>query len=556
MLAFINANYRKGDNILIHCSEGSVEGSIISVSSQSIILQLPNGLVCGIAASDIRSFTAASPIPMQPAEGHDYQIPAEEQPLESPFHTEAPESAEQPEAETKAKADGQCQSVGEAIGPQKEPETFHTTLPKEESQVKVVGRISLDQLKRMDPRSANRPRFKEYASTDDARASLSNAPFVAAMGRITYYNREKRYGFIRDFQSDSDLYFHNSQVADRKLFDRLGKGTKVAYTMTTNDHGNVALCVHLPHNVDDLLDMADENIEKGYYNLADGLLEHVLAVDPDNADARDMSIEVKNLLPKKPAKEAKETKEHKQPTTADTSLTTNYAIAKKAIIDKDFDRAEDYFKRAIDEEERTPSAVKDLLQVFVMRYKSVETDAEREMWYDEAVKAYEHYRDLLPDDLTTLQFLAANFYLPLQDYEHYLTLTERILEQPDLPTAKRVFYIWQRAMAYQKMNDTDKAIATAREGLAICPTHVQLKNFLHAIEEQQAADAAASAPEGAGIAADTITEVDLSGGATEESEGKEPEATDATADDSFEGKATEQGMQKDESWWNEFKSKF
>ena len=78
MLAFIRANYRKGDTIQVTTSEGTFEGTLIQATAEGIVLQLPNGNVFGASAADLRTFTAASPIPMVPAAGHDYQ-PAEDE---------------------------------------------------------------------------------------------------------------------------------------------------------------------------------------------------------------------------------------------------------------------------------------------------------------------------------------------------------------------------------------------------------------------------------------------------------------------------------------------
>lgn len=554
MLAFIRANYRKGDTIQVTTSEGTFEGTLIQATAEGIVLQLPNGNVFGASAADLRTFTAASPIPMVPAAGHDYQ-PAEDEVTEE-------EGSEAVVAETEEEAPTtRPTSIGDVIKKKKEAEIYTTEVPETDASLKVVGRISLDQLKRIDPKSSNRPYFKspDYDKNDDYQhndGQLSNDDiYIPPMGRISFYNREKRYGFIHDFKNDFDLYFHTSQVADHKLFERLYKGTKVVYSVGENQQGHVAQCIHLPHTIDELLDIADENIEKGFYQLAYGVLEHVLEADPNNADALDMSIEVKGLLPRPAAKA--EVPFH------DNAADATYSAAKRAAIAKDFDKAEELYKEAIEKKERLTSSIKDLLQLFVMRYKSVDTDAEREMWYDEAIKALETYEGLLPDDLSTKQYLAGNFYLPLQDYDHFLSISAELLELPELENdrTKRVFYIWQRALALHKLGRDEEALAAIHEGLEIIPTHSQLRSLLKNLNEAATAEEATVEEE-----AEEATEEAAEAETTEEA--SEAEAADEAQEEEAEEEAEEepeaaeqeqpdlQGEPQSEEWWDSLKKRF
>lgn len=551
MLAFIRANYRKGDTIQVTTSEGTFEGTLIQATAEGIVLQLSNGNVFGASAADLRTFTAASPIPMVPAAGHDYQ-PAEEA-VEDEM---AKEESETVVAETEEEAPTtRPTSIGDVIKKKKEAEIYTTEVPETDASLKVVGRISLDQLKRIDPKSSNRPYFKspDYDKDDEFQhndGQLSNDDiYVPPMGRISFYNREKRYGFIHDFKNDFDLYFHTSQVADHKLFERLNKGTKVVYSVGENQQGHVAQCIHLPHTIDELLDIADENIEKGFYQLAYGVLEHVLEADPNNADALDMSIEVKGLLPRPAAKA--EVPFH------DNAVDTTYSAAKRAAIAKDYDKAEALYKEAIEKKERLTSSIKDLLQLFVMRYKSVDTDAEREMWYDEAIKALETYEGLLPDDLSTKQYLAGNFYLPLQDYDHFLSISAELLELPELENdrTKRVFYIWQRALALHKLGRDEEALAAIHEGLEIIPTHSQLRSLLKNLNEAATAEESTVEEEAeeATEAAEETPEAETADEAQEEEAEEEAEAAEEEAE---EEQSPLQGEPQSEEWWDSLKKRF
>ena len=480
MLAFLKANYQAGTPLTISCTEGTFTGTLVSVSHDAIVLQLPNGTVFGIAAADIHTFSAPSPIPMQPVPGHTFAQPAPEQAAEAASAAPADAAGDVAPSDSDDITVAPSEAAAEA-----EPTAA----------VKVVGRIPLDQLRRIDPKSARRDYFRSPSAEKaekPAPAEAENATttpddpadiYVGPMGRITYYNRASRYGFIRDFHSETDRYFHLSQVAEPQLIDRLMKGIKVVYTADVNARGQQARCVHLPHTIDELLDLTDENIERGYYQLAYDILEHVLQADPTNADALDMRAEVLSLLPNRHA--------FKGVNPSQLEPTPTYVEAKNAFLEKNFEQADKLFREAIDKGERVGSAVKDLLQIYVMRYKAAFSMADHDEIRDAALEAYEEYRDKLPDDLSTLQYLAGNFFLPLQLYSRYLTLTEQLLARPEIQdeNGKRAFYIWQRAMAYRRLGRLDEAIAEAHRGIALSPNNRNLRTLIEQLEAPEGEEA-------------------------------------------------------------------
>lgn len=611
MLAFIRANYKNGDTILINCTVGAIEGKIAFVSQDSIVLRLPNDKIYGIAASDIRSFTAATPHPLVTDDltNKEDTVQPEATATDNENLMDYANEALQAEGDNEKESTEKPTSIADVLGTkEKGHDEVLDSLGKEEPQVKVVGKISLEQLNRIDPKGAARRTSyqKGYASSTENNDSEENgtesahhqsAPYVPAMGRITYYNRDKRYGFIHDYKQDVDLYFHVHQVADTNLYERINRGLKVVYTATEKATGHVAVCVHFPNTVENLLDKADEYIEKGYYDFANGIINHVLAVYPDNADALEMAQEVKDLVPVDRKENAAPRISEKKYTAADDSTLYKpdalYTTAKRASIMHDYDKAEEYYIKAIEADERTVSSVKDLLQVFVMRFKNVDTDAEREMWHDEATKAYEKYKNLLPDDISTLQFLAGNFYLPLLDYKKYLELTEQLLEKPELADdkTKRAFYLWQRALALHKDGRDSEALTECNRALEVVPYHSQSKSLKRVLlqaletsaeestdqqtsseaqpaseasEEELQAEASSTASEAAASedsaseaahaeAADEATAEDSASDSTADDTEEEAASEDATTEASTEAASTDEneGIKKPDSWWDE-----
>lgn len=478
MLAYIKANYKAGDTMEITTSEGVFTGQVEFISDSYIILRQADGQVCGIADSDIRSFRAALPAaPVAPTE------PA----------AEAPAAA--------AAAQGAEEAVPEAAAAAKPSDVPTVGEPK------VVGHIDLDKLKQIDPKFSRRsyfrpseggaaaepapaPQRRQPASQNGPRqrqenrfsaqnlrgnASYERKPYVGARGRITYYNPEKHFGFIHDYNDNVDLYFNQQQVADPDLYDRPERGIKVAYTISSNRQGPAAVCVHLPHTVADLLDIASDLYEGHHYNLSRGLVEHALAVDPDNKVAADLAAQLSAreaeapYVAPRPVRAGDLAAELKLPT-------THYAEAKKAFLAKQYDEAERLYKEAIDKGEKVESCVKDLVTLYVSRFKQAADPAEKAAARKQAVDFLDIHRKDLPDNLTTRQFLALNYYLPIQDYEAFLREVDGILSDPKVSDSlsRRAFYIWQKAIANNKMGRTEEALTLIEEGLAIAPLNRQL----------------------------------------------------------------------------------
>lgn len=540
MLAYIKANYQAGDTIEVTSSQGVFAGAIEYVTDQYIVLRQPNGQICGIAASDISTFRANCPVPLV-----SQQVPA----------TQAP--AESKEAETD------------------EPVANETTADEQTEQTvasttvvgpKVIGHIDLETLKEIDPKSTQRRYFKtsndnnehsqEEGSDNNNRNTYGQRqPFVSARGRITYYNNDKRYGFIHDFNSDNDLYFNLTQVADYDLYNHLHKGTKVVYTMDRNAQGFTARCVHLANTASNLIDMANDLYDARRYAHAQGLVEHVLEVDENNKEAKDLLDEIRSAAP---------TTRFAQHGSAPFSATQYnpcaiYSQAKKAYLAKDYAQAEELYKKAIEAGEKPESCVKDLVTLYVSRYKQAGDEEERETARNKAIDFLESHRDMLPDNLTTKQFLALNYYLPILDYSHFIATVDEILADPQVSgvISRRVFYIWQKGIALNKMGRTDEALKLTEEGLELAPRSRQLLSLRNIIlhpeyqgygnGEAEAEDSQNNTP------ATDNNEAESQENGTGDSE--QPEADNAKSNTEEAQSGDETGTPQPDSWWDSLRGR-
>lgn len=465
MLAFIKANYKVGDALEVNCSEGAILGQIEYVSNTFIVLRQNNGNICGIAATDIRSFKAAEPV--------------HEEPTQELFFTGEEDNADA--CNESSNADEPQETLRDILGNdiKEAPSADELVAPEAVGQPKVIGKIDLAKLQRLDPRMNRRSYFKSGTfGSDTDNAPDTDSPFVSARGKITYYNNEKHYGFIRDFNSDTDLYFFAQQVVESALYENLRKGLKVVYSVGQNAQGVIATCIHFPHTADELYDMAENQFDARRYNFAKTILEHILECAPDYEQAKQLIEEINETQP-----------QNDEPRYARHNATgvnkpafngkTVYAEAKKAYLDKDFARAEELYAKAIEEGDKPESCVKDMLTYYVSRFKQGETDEEKAEAKAKATTYLEEHKQRLSDNLTTKQFLALNYYLPLQEYTKFIEVVDDILANwPDseAPTRK-AFYYWQKSIALNKLGQVDDALALIDEGLEIAPKHRQLLNL-------------------------------------------------------------------------------
>lgn len=481
MLTFIKTNYQTGDTIEITCSEGIVTGQIEYVTGQYIVLRQSNGQICGIAATDIRSFRADSPVKMVPAHGERVvktpAYDAEELAANSAMYGNDTAEEQQPAAT--------ATTLRDVLGEEKEVESADSLTGADPvAEPKVVGHIDLASI---DPNYGRRRYFKnDEGANDSAPVPTDNynggwqqsnngyarRPYVRATGRITYYNSLKRFGFIHDYETDSDLYFYVQHVVDNELFNHLTKGTKVVYTIGQNNQGRIATCIHLPHTINEVYTMAEDSFDSHQYLVSKGLLEHILMVDPDNADAKQLLGDVEATLPSVEGEHLRGELEPYNPCLL-------YTQAKKYLLNKEYDLAEETYLKALDANEKAESCVKDLLTLYVSRYKQAADDNEKEAIRQTAAEFFNAYRHLLSNNLTTKQFLALNYYLPIQDYENFLKAVDNLLLDPRVGenTSRRVFYIWQKAIALNKIGRADEALQLCEEGLQLSPYNRQLHNL-------------------------------------------------------------------------------
>lgn len=508
MLDFIKKNYQVGAPIEITTSAGVYSGKIEFISNKYIVLRQANEKICGIAGSDM--FTFQADIPEDILTGKVKWEAGDCEGCESDTdrgnHRVLPMDNGKAEKQKYDTVDTEDTDTDPVEAEQKQPLSVSLAEPK------VVGQIDLKKLQEIDPKFSSRNYFMR---TDDQNKELEETveqndkydvedddesehdrecdrhlPYVPAKGRITYFNSEYRYGFIHDFASDADLYFKLHQVAEPMLFDRIRKGTKVVYTIDHNAQGPTANCLHLPHPVNTLFIIAENCIDSYKLYFARQILEHILEIYPDNKDAQDLLEEAQGSE----CGNGKNYGNNKEQASAVLQYNPSvlYSQAKRAYLKKDLEEAEKLYMEAIKADERPESCVKDLLTLYVYSYKQSEDESIKAESKDKAMWLLEKYHHVLSDNMTSKQFLALNFYLPIGEYEKFMTLVDEILTAPQIANiiSRRVFYLWQKAIALNKLGRKDEALALIDSTLELSPHNRQLLSLKSQILRPESKDEA------------------------------------------------------------------
>lgn len=486
MLDYIKKNYGVGAPMEITTSEGVFTGEIEFVNEKYIVLRQDDGKVCGIAGTDIYTFKADRPVPQN--------LPQDEcEKTDDAAGLKSDVDSEKPSNETPA--DNDCEE-----NPVEEKSSL---LAENVVEPKVVGHIDLEKLQQIDPKFSRRKYFydkkEEERPADEAAVQEENQnavgeetakdekyrtdePYVAPKGRITYYNAERGYGFIREFNTENDLYFKQHQVVDPALYERVTRGAKVVYTTERNSLGLTANCIHLPGTVRNLLPLAEDLLDSRRFYFARGVVEHILEVDPENAEAKDMQAEIRDSAP---APRFVRHENHPLPSSFNPYLT--YSQAKRAYLSKDYEQAETLYLQALEANEKPESCIKDLVTLYVSRFKQAESEEDKKAAREKAVAFLEAHRAELPDNLTTLQFLALNYYLPILDYTKFIEIVDEILadEQIMESVSRRVFYLWQKGIALNKLGRKEEALALVEDTLKLSPRNRQLLNLQYVIQHPE-----------------------------------------------------------------------
>ncbi len=285
--------------------------------------------------------------------------------------------------------------------------------------------------------------FEDLENLISTEIEKENKVIVSANGFINKFFPERKFGFIAD-KFGNEVYFNCKNVIEQDLFDFLDKNIvpsnyPVLFSLSRNTQGNIALNIHRPKPIEEILKMARKYNYDKKYEIAVGLVEQVLFAFPDNHSA----IKLKNQIEEKRIRFSRNLTRISFGT-----QNVNYQKATKAKnVDKNLEQALKYYFLALENNEKRESCIKDIAMLYVAM-------GETQM----AIEFMTKYKHELQENITTYFYLT-NFYSSVKEFD-------KVIEQIDLLLEKKYF-----------LKDKVKhSLYLSQKGFAL----IQLKNLLGA----------------------------------------------------------------------------
>lgn len=474
MFDFIKSTYNKGDKLKLTCGNGEFSGEILFINNDSIILKTMEGKTCGIKGNEISFFEELSVCTSKPLESVNPKNNEQDQIVENIFCDDA--TTEQSDKEFMS-----SQEMQEKTKLEKSKEQ-HDGIHKEVNvtQYKVGDVIPLDVLHQIDPRTA-KPKIIKTAKTtqtfnglDSLRVlvegehKIQNEKIVPALGEIKFAKPENNFGFIIDGRTGKKLYFSFSQIVDKGINKSSNSMYRmpVIYSIQANDRGDMAITIHRPNTVGQLIDLAKELISQNNIKHASRVLDHILAEYPDNFSADELKRNIEKSYPKI------------------KSYSTLYNLAKKYSLEKNYPQAIEYFVKAIGAREKLESSIKDLGMLYVQLFKQGGENAFK--YKKSVISLINEHKDDLPDTISTLYYLE-NLYYSIQDYERFIGIAKDLLARNGVKQDRnRSSQLrCKMAVAYVQSEEIDKALETIEESLLDDSNNVWAIKLKTAIESNE-----------------------------------------------------------------------
>ena len=460
MFDFIKMQFKVDDAIILHCANGIFSGSIAFINADTIVLRLDNGGMCGIKGCDINFFEAP-------------QVSDKKSAFETSNTQTVESSNPEPIANTieQKKKDGandvNCNTGSTTVNNtpnQKDMGEEKKSVPE----YKVGDVIPLDKLKTIDPTIDTKKRIKspkkKMVSLGDGLDALEplvrdeheadNQKFVPPRGEIKWVDTNRNFGFIKDTRTNQDIYFNFKQIVDPDLKSKVAPYTPVDYSIVQYTQGVQANSVHLPKKVSELLELAKLLSDKGESKSALEVVEHILDEYPDNFDAGEYENKLKKLVPS-----------YQQRV---TEYSNAYTKAKKYHAKKNYDKAIEFYLKAIEKREKLDSAIKDLGMLYGSLYKSEQDSAKKDELRNIAMKFMQENSRYLENNSSSKNFLES-FYYTIHDFEHFLPIVDLLLEEDDAMRDKKrmMLLLCKKAAAFLQIGNFDKAREIIEDSLDI-----------------------------------------------------------------------------------------
>lgn len=456
MIEFIRSLFKIGDQIFVYRENSEVSGRIVSIHDDFIVLETEDSNIVGVRKSAIESFSRESIHKKQYRNGRSH-------------------SSSRPR-------------YHDQVYPRKRE--FH--------QYKPGDRVPLEYLAKQDPSltaawkrmEAGRKQSsevrnaieEEYLEIRDA-ARAEDQEVVPAHGLIVDLKPSYQFGFIDDMHTGARYFFNKGDIVDSELRDMSDEGIEVVYQRSSNHKGPAAKCVHAPRSVAHLLDIFMELINEDDFVRAKMLLENIQAAYPDNESAQKLMDTLQSVLGQHG---------HDISSRGDAI----YSTARRALENKDYEKALEYYSQCLETGVRKVNAIKEIAQVYISLHAQEKDDTVREEIRQRGLDFIEQYKSELPEGQST-RFSLENIYFALGDYDKHIDVVEDIIQTcgREGELGQYVFYLNKAAQSYMRIEDYDRALDAANQGLEVEPDNTHLLKTKASIEEAQSTGSEADSTE-------------------------------------------------------------
>ena len=285
-------------------------------------------------------------------------------------------------------------------------------------------------------------------------------------GHIYSYTSYRRSGFIRD-QNGKAYFFRLSTKIDPALREELTRFTgapiPVDFQAIQGPKGPIATQISRHKTIHDWYELAEQAGEAGDYGVAISHIKRVLSINRNYPNAQENYDKWREYAQERAVPKG----------------SNPFARAKRAqLVEKNLDRAEQFFRQAISQNDNLESAVNDLASLLSQRER-----------FEDAVKVIEQNRSQIRNQ-QPLENLLTHIYKKFDVHDKAIELLDKQLKQATT-TSKKDQIRWQIASSYLSIKEYVKAEELFRELLKRRPDHISVKrNIAFCLSRQERYDEA------------------------------------------------------------------
>ena len=266
-----------------------------------------------------------------------------------------------------------------------------------------------------------------------------NKHVVREMGKILSFGGE--FGFIRESKTGDQIWFGAIELLGIDPAKEKIPGMYVVFSRSFNYKGSVAVSIHKPDTIANLLILADDLVDRQQFDDALEVLSHITSQFPDNYSAQQKKKEINTK--RQYAKYSYSPQDN------------NYF--KQAIISrqsKDVVKAIELYKKAIENNQNIESSIKDLMSLYLHMLKNASDQIVYDKYYKETKLFTEQYVKKLSKNTNNLSQLE-NFYFALKDYDNFKVISKLLLEK-NIEDKQKYHLLYKIALvAYKEGNKED-----------------------------------------------------------------------------------------------------